>query len=144
LKRHVVRGDHKRTPRYDIRSLCNGYLSGIAAVSAGAAIMPPWGAVVTGLIQSPFYMICCYVFKKVKFDDPMENFQVYATAGFWSMLASIFFWPDSGILWGGKDSGSLLGIQLLGFATMSCWTIIIAWLYFFSLKRCRVLKLTKA
>jgi ammonia channel protein AmtB len=60
------------------------------------------------------------------------------------MLASIFFWPDSGILWGGKDSGSLLGIQLLGFATISCWTIIIAWLYFFSLKRCRVLKLTKA
>ena len=144
LKRHIVRGDHKRTPRYDVRSLCNGFLSGIAAVSAGSGIMPPWGAVCTGLIQSLFYMVSCYIFKQVKFDDPMENFQVYGTAAFWAMIASIFFWPDSGILWGGKDSGSLLGIQLLGFATIGVWTVIVAWLYFFSLKRCRVLKLTKA
>jgi ammonia channel protein AmtB len=74
LKRHIVRGDHQKTPRYDIRSLCNGFLSGMAAVSAGSGIMPPWGAVVTGLIQSIFYMLCCLIFKKVKFDDPMENF----------------------------------------------------------------------
>jgi len=50
LKRHIVRGDHKLTPRYDIRSLCNGFLSGIAAVSAGAGIMRPWSAVIVGFI----------------------------------------------------------------------------------------------
>ena len=50
LKRHIVIGDHKFTPRYDIRSLCNGFLSGAAAVSAGAGLMYPWGAVVTGAI----------------------------------------------------------------------------------------------
>lgn len=60
------------------------------------------------------------------------------------MFASIFFWPDAGILWGGKDSGSLLGIQLLGFATISVWVLIVCWLYFFSLKRCRVLKVKKS
>jgi ammonia channel protein AmtB len=50
LKRHIVIGDHKLTPRYDIRSLCNGYLSGVAAVSAGSGIMKPWSALVTGVV----------------------------------------------------------------------------------------------
>lgn len=50
LKRHVVIGDHKKTPRYDIKSLCNGYLSGICAVSAGSGVMKPWSALVTGVI----------------------------------------------------------------------------------------------
>ena len=74
LKRHFVCGDHQKTPRYDIRSLCNGFLSGAAAVSAGAGVMHPWGAVITGAFQSLFYMIFCLIFKKVRFDDPMENF----------------------------------------------------------------------
>lgn len=39
LKRHIVRGEHKKTPRYDVRSLCNGFLSGIAAVAAGSGVM---------------------------------------------------------------------------------------------------------
>ena len=60
------------------------------------------------------------------------------------MLASIFFWPDAGILWSGKDSGSLLGIQLLGYATMSVWAMIVVWLYFFTLKRLKIFKLSKA
>jgi len=74
FKRHIVRGDHKKTPRYDVKSLCNGFLTGIAAVSAGCGNVYPWSAVVIGIIQAFVYMIMCLVFKKVKFDDPMENF----------------------------------------------------------------------
>lgn len=48
LKRYIVVGDHMKTPRYDVRSLCNGFLSGIAAVSAGSGAMRPWGALLTG------------------------------------------------------------------------------------------------
>ena len=50
FKRHIVRGDHQKTPRYDIRSLCNGFLGGMAAVSAGSGVMKPWGALITGVI----------------------------------------------------------------------------------------------
>ena len=50
LKRHIVLGDHWLTPRYDVRSLCNGYLSGMTAVAAGAGAMKPWGALVTGAV----------------------------------------------------------------------------------------------
>ena len=46
-------------------------------------------------------MLLCLGFKKAKFDDPIESFQIYGTAGIWGMIASILFWPDSGIFWGG-------------------------------------------
>lgn len=144
LKRHIVRGDHQKTPRYDVRSLCNGYLAGVAAVSAGSGVMQPWGALCTGVIEAFFYMLLCLIMKKVKFDDPMENFQIYGTGALWAMIASVFFIPDTGILWGGAGSGSLLGIQLLGWAATSIWVLVISWIYFFSFKRCKALKLSKA
>lgn len=74
LKRYIVRGDRLKTPKYDIRALCNGYLAGVAAVSAGSGTMKPWGALVTGSIAALLYMTLCLIVKKSKFDDPMENF----------------------------------------------------------------------
>jgi ammonia channel protein AmtB len=49
-------------------------LAGVAAVSAGCGLMQPWGALITGVIEAFFYMLLCLIMKKVKFDDPMENF----------------------------------------------------------------------
>ncbi len=144
LKRHISIGEHWQTPRYDIRSLCNGFLSGVCAVAAGSGAMKPWGALVTGAVQALFYMIACLVMRRVKFDDAMENYQIYGTASFTAMLASVFFLPENGILWGSTGSGSILGIQLLGWAAVSVWTTVITWIYFFSLKRCRLLKIKKA
>lgn len=144
LKRHIVRGDDAKTPRYDVRSLCNGYLAGVAAVSAGAGTMKPWGALVTGSIAAFLYMTLCLIVKKSKFDDPMENFQIYASAGFWGMIASAFFIPNKGVLWGGKESGSFIGIQFLSLVIITVWTIIVSWVYFYTLKKCKLLKLKKA
>ena len=110
VKRHLVCGDHKLTPRYDIRSLCNGFLAGVAAVGAGSGVIRPWGALVTGLFEAVFYMSMCIILKKIKFDDPMENFAIYCTAGIWSMFACAFFTPGKGILWSNLASGNLLGI----------------------------------
>jgi len=89
-------------------------------------------------------MIACIVMRRVKFDDAMENYQIYGTASFTAMLASVFFLPEEGILWGSMSSGSILGIQLLGWASVSVWTTVITWIYFFSLKRCKLLKVKKA
>jgi ammonia channel protein AmtB len=144
LKRHIVVGEHWKTPRYDIRSLCNGFLSGVCAVAAGSGAMKPWGALVTGAVQALCYMTACLVMRKVKFDDSMENYQIYGTGSFTAMLASVFFLPEEGILWGSMTSGSILGIQLLGWASVSVWTTVITWIYFFSLKRCKLLKVKKA
>jgi ammonia channel protein AmtB len=144
LKRHIVIGDQWKTPRYDIRSLCNGFLSGVAAVAAGSGAMKPWGALITGTAQSLAYMLTCLIMSRVKFDDSMENYQVYGTASFTAMFVSVFFLPDKGILWGSDESGSILGIQLLGWASVSVWTTVLTWIYFFSFKRCRVLKLKKS
>ena len=142
-KRHVVR-EHQKIQKYDIKSLCNGFLAGIAAVSSGSGTMKPWGALATGVIEGFLYVIICFIWKKVKFDDPMENFQIYGSGAFFSTLASSFLIPNKGILWGGQDSGSLLGNQLLGWTAVSIWTMIVSWIYFYVFKRCKLLKLKKA
>jgi len=74
LKKQIVRSDRMKIPRYDIQSLCNGYLAGVAAVSAGSGTMKPWGAVVTGTVASFLYIILSLIARKSKFDDPMGNF----------------------------------------------------------------------
>jgi ammonia channel protein AmtB len=74
LKRHIVIGDHWLTPRYDIRSLCNGFLSGVVAVAAGSGAMKAWAALITGTFQAFVYMVTCLIMQRVKFDDAMENF----------------------------------------------------------------------
>lgn len=113
-------------------------------MSAGSGTMKPWGALVTGSIAAFLYMTLCLISRKSKFDDPMENFQIYTSAGFWGMIASAFFIPNKGVLWGGKESGSFIGIQFLSLVIITAWAIIISWIYFFILKRCKVLRLKKA
>jgi ammonia channel protein AmtB len=73
VKRHIV-GINSKVARYDVKSLCNGFLTGIAAVSGGCHTYKPWAAAVIGIIASVLYMFMCLIFKKIKFDDPMENF----------------------------------------------------------------------
>lgn len=133
-----------KIPRYDIQSLCNGYLAGVAAVSAGSGTMKPWGALVTGIIAAFLYIILCLIVRKSKFDDPMENFQIYASAGFWGMIASAFFIPNTGVLWGGSNSGNFLGVQFLSLVIITLWSIAVTWIFFFTLKRCKVLRLKTA
>ncbi len=75
-------------------------MAGIAAVAAGSGVIRPWGALITGIVESVLYCTTCLILKKIKFDDPMENFSIYSTAGIWSMFACAFFTPGEGILWG--------------------------------------------
>ena len=59
------------------------------------------------------------------------------------MIASAFFIPNKGVLWGGKESGSFIGIQFLSLVIITAWAILISWTYFFLMKRCKVLRLKK-
>jgi ammonia channel protein AmtB len=60
------------------------------------------------------------------------------------MIASAFFIPNKGVLWGGKESGSFIGIQFLSLVIITMWTIIVSWIFFFPLKKCKLLRLKKA
>lgn len=93
LKRHVVIGDHQRTPRYDIRSICNGFLAGMCAVTPGSGIFRPYAALIIGLLESICYMVFALIFKRVKLDDPMEYVCIFTTGSIISLIASTFFTP---------------------------------------------------
>jgi ammonia channel protein AmtB len=57
------------------------------------------------------------------------------------MIASAFFIPNKGVLWGGKDSGNLIGVQFLSLVVISLWSILVTWVFFFCLKKCKFLRL---
>lgn len=60
------------------------------------------------------------------------------------MIATAFFIPNKGVLWGGKESGSLIGIQFLSLVIVSVWAVIVSWTYFFIMKKCKFLRLKTA
>lgn len=63
-------------------------------------------------------MTTCYILKKTKSDDVMENLPIYGSGAFFACICSVFFLPYKGILYGNTTSGTLLGYQLLGFVAV--------------------------
>ena len=57
------------------------------------------------------------------------------------MIASAFFIPNTGVLWGASNSGNFLGVQFLSLVIITVWSILVAWIFFFPLKRCKLLRL---
>mmetsp|Transcript_7103 Transcript_7103/g.6215 ORF Transcript_7103/g.6215 Transcript_7103/m.6215 type:complete len:196 (+) Transcript_7103:881-1468(+) len=140
----VIMVQWKKLPTHDVRSLCNGFLSGMAAAATGAGYMTPYTAIIIGLIQSFAYMTFCLVLYKIRVDDAMENFPIYGTAGVIASISSVFFHPEKGIINGFQSDGSLIGIQMMGFAVVSVWMLLFTWILFFILKRFKVLRLKRA
>jgi ammonia channel protein AmtB len=48
---------------FDMRSLCNGFLAGVAAMSVGSAGMQAYWAVLCGAITAPLYVGSCLLFR---------------------------------------------------------------------------------
>ena len=63
LKKRVFTS-HVANHLYDIRSLCNGFLAGVAGVSVGSGGMQPILAIVSGGISAAFYLIANAIFRQ--------------------------------------------------------------------------------
>mmetsp|Transcript_43475 Transcript_43475/g.31742 ORF Transcript_43475/g.31742 Transcript_43475/m.31742 type:complete len:255 (-) Transcript_43475:30-794(-) len=134
----------KQLPKHDIRSLCNGFLSGMAAVAAGAGYMPPYAAAITGLAQAFFYMTACLVLNKLKVDDAMENLPIFGTAFVLCSVSSVLFHPLYGPIGGLDKQGRVIGILMMGFLVTSVLMLFVAWVLFFPLKQCKLLRMRRA
>ena len=94
-------------------SLCaNGWVSGLAAGSAGCAFVTPAAAVITGLVAGALVTVTVAYFEwPLSIDDPGGAVSVHAVGGIWGLLALGIF---AGIP--GQWLAQLVGIAtLLGF-----------------------------
>ena len=96
----------------DLSMALNGFLAGLVGITAGADIIPPLLAVVTGLLAGILVVFSIVWFDKVKIDDPVGAISVHGICGIWGTLACALFGGQS---WGGQVAG-ILAVCLFAFA----------------------------
>ena len=120
----------------DILMACNGALAGLVGITAGAAFVEPWSAVVIGAIAAPIMMVSVDVIEKVlKIDDPVSAISVHGVTGLWGLLAvGIFANGNNGV--SGLVAGNTLQIvsQLISMGVVLAWALLTGFALFLLLK----------
>ena len=129
-----------RTKKWDIGMLLNGILAGLVAVTAPAAWIEGWAAIVIGLIGGGLMYASVKFLEAKGVDDPVGAVSVHGASGLWGLL-SIGFFADGtygnysveapyviGLFYGG-GGGQLLA-QLISVAVVSIWAFGMGYLTF--------------
>lgn len=126
------------TKKSDIIMTCNGALAGCVAITASGAYVPPWAAIIIGIIASLITRISLYSIEtKLKIDDPVGAISVHGANGLWGLLSVGIF--SDGTYGGVKGlimgSGWQLLAQFISCITLVAWCFSAGFLFFFVLKR---------
>lgn len=112
-----------RLGKPDIGITLNGSLAGLVGITAGCAVVNPFGAVAIGLIASAAMVYGLeFVEKTMKIDDPVGAFAVHGIAGGTGTILVGLFALDGGLFYGGGFA--MVGVQLLGVVSVALWITI--------------------
>lgn len=104
----------------DVSMTLNGSLAGLVAITAGCAVVSPFGAIAIGIIAGFAIVLAVeFVDQKLKIDDPVGAFSVHGVNGALGTILVGIFATDGGVLYGGGFN--LLGIQTLGVAAVAAY-----------------------
>lgn len=111
-----------RLGKPDLSVTLNGSLAGLVGITAGCAVVNPFGAIAIGVISSTAMIYGSeFVEHKAKIDDPVGAFGVHGIAGAVGTVLLGVFATDGGLLYGG--GWSLLGIQFIGVLAVAAWVV---------------------
>ena len=119
----------------DLSMALNGILAGLVGITAGADVMTPGGATVTGLIAGTLVVVSVLTFDKIKVDDPVGAISVHLVCGIWGTLAVGIFGDKAGVI--------QLGKQALGVVAVGAFTAAFAVALFAALKKSMGLRVSK-
>ena len=133
----------------DVSMCLNASLAGLVAITAGCDVTDALGSIVIGAVSG--LLVCFGVWLldyKLHIDDPVGAVAVHMMNGIWGTLAVGLFATDSapgysitnaagktltGLFYGGGFE--LMGLQLLGFGAVACWTLVTMTCVFFLIKK---------
>ena len=133
----------------DVSMCLNASLAGLVAITAGCDVTDAFGAIAIGAVAG--LLVCFGVWLldyKLHIDDPVGAVAVHMMNGIWGTLAVGLFATDSapgyfitnaagktltGLFYGGGFE--LMGLQLLGFGAVACWTAVTMTGVFFLIKK---------
>jgi Amt family ammonium transporter len=80
--------DKKNFKGADISAICCSALGGLVAITAPCAYIPPWAAIIVGLIAAPITIYGnFFIERKLKIDDPVGAFGVHGMNGLFGLIA---------------------------------------------------------
>ncbi len=125
-----------RTGKADTLMACNGALAGLVGITAGAAFVEPWSAVVIGAVAAPVMMLSVvFVDRVLKVDDPISAVSVHGTAGLWGLLAvGIFANGNNGVEGLVAGEGLQIVSQLISMGVVLAWALVTGFAMFLVLK----------
>jgi Amt family ammonium transporter len=131
---------HWKTKKWDIGMTLNGVLAGLVAITAPAAWVEGWAAIIIGLIAGGLMYASVKFLEAKGVDDPVGSVSVHGTNGLWGLL-SIGFFADgtygnysvdkpyvTGLFYGG-GGGQLLA-QFISMLVVAAWAFIMGYLMF--------------
>jgi ammonium transporter, Amt family len=120
----------------------NGALAGLVAITAGAHVIAPGGAVIVGLLAG-FLLVFSVEFldQRLKIDDPVGAISVHGICGAFGTLMVGVFSIENGLLYGGGFTQ--LGIQAVGVAAIGAWAFFTGLILFKTLKATNMLRVSK-
>jgi Amt family ammonium transporter len=122
------------TRKWDVSMAFNGALGGLVAITAPCAFVTPQGALMIGVIAGVITYYGVDLMEKLKIDDPVGAFPVHGLNGIFGVLAIGIWGVDGlGLLHGGGLTQ--LGIQAIGLVAATVWTLPLAFLMFYVIKK---------
>ncbi|MDP6632113.1 MAG: ammonium transporter [Dehalococcoidales bacterium] len=131
---------HWKTKKWDLGMLINGVLAGLVAVTAPAAWIEGWSAIVIGLIGGAVMYGSVKILEAKRIDDPVGAVSVHGAGGLWGLL-SVGLFADgtygnystegpfvTGLFYGG--SGEQLLAQLISIVVVVVWAFGMGYLTF--------------
>lgn len=71
---------------WDLLAVCNGVLCGFVAITAGAHVLEPWAAIIDGAVADLVFEGVCWLFLRLKIDDPLSAAPMHGFAGAWGLF----------------------------------------------------------
>lgn len=109
--------------KLDASMALNGILAGLVGITAGADVIAPLMAGVTGAIAGIIVVLAILTFDRMKIDDPVGAISVHGVCGIWGTLAVALFSP-----------AATIGVQLLGIAAIFGTTFLFSLGVFYAIK----------
>ncbi len=100
--------------------MIGGALSGLVAITPGADVVGPLGALVIGLVAGVIYDVGYEALLSLKIDDALGVVPAHGFAGAWGTVALAIFAPASEL---GRSNGEQLAIQLVGVGVNLVWVV---------------------
>ncbi len=79
---------------FDLKKAMNGTLAGLVSITAGAGLVEPWAAVLTGAVAGLLYLGGTQLLVRLRLDDAVDAIPVHMFNGMWGMIAVGLFASD--------------------------------------------------